>query len=346
MKPLSNSGKVMIILVTIRDVAKLAGVSQATVSRVLNGTAGVDPEKEKRVINAVNETGFKPNEVARSLFRKSSRIIGYVVPSILNLFLNEIGRAIEDEAFQHGFRVILCNTDEKPEKESLYINMLSSMNADGAVIISNNNGLEAEISSCGFPVVVLDQKIDERYSAISVQCDNYQGGYLAAEHLVQCGCRKIVQMRGPQKYISGVDRFRGYLDVCEKYGIEPRYVDSNYDFESGLECARKILSTFPDADGILASSDMTALSFYKILCQSGRRVPEDVMIVGYDNVRLSTLVTPEFTTVAQPMEKIGRLAVQLIADKISGQKEVPPNHMLPVELKARQTTTLKDRTLS
>jgi DNA-binding LacI/PurR family transcriptional regulator len=328
-------------MVKIRDIAELAKVSPATVSRVLNGRGGVSLSKKKRVLAAIAETGYRPNEIARSLYKKSSRIIGYVIPSILNIFLSEIGRAIEEEAFDNGYKVILCNTDESPEKESAYIDMLVSMNADGIIIISNNDSLEAEVRECPIPVVVLDQKIDARHFAASVQADNFQGGYLAAEHLVRCGCRHIVHMRGPQKYISGVERFRGYLTACEKYRREPAYIDCGYDFESGLACSRELLKRFPEADGILASSDMTALSLYKVLCERGTRVPDEMMIVGYDNIRLSTLSTPELTTIAQPVEKIGRLAVKLLIGPARSRTNCQPVSILPVSLKIRQTTKIK-----
>ena len=328
-------------MVKISDVARLAGVSPATVSRVLNGTAGVSPEKREKVSRAIDETGFKPNEVARSLYKKSSRIIGYIIPSILNIFINEIGRAIEDEAFRNGYKVILCNTDESPQKEADYINMLISMNADGIIIVSNNDGLEAEISMCPFPVVVFDQEVNAEHSVACVQSDNYQGGHLAAEHLLKCGCRHIVQMRGPQKYISGVERFRGYCDACAEHLAEPRFMDCGYDFEEGLDCTERIMHDFPDTDGILASSDLTALSAYKVLLGIGKHIPEDVMLVGYDDIRLSALTTPELTTIAQPMESIGRLSVRIILDRISGKQHLQLNSVLPVELKIRQTTMVK-----
>lgn len=327
-------------MVKIDDVAKLANVSSATVSRVLNGTAKVNYDKQKRVLKAIRETGFKPNEIARSLYKKSSHIIGYVVPNILNIFLNEIGRAIESEAFQNGYKVILCNTDESPEKESAYIQMLMSMNADGIIITSNNEKLESEIRSCKIPVVMLDQKVNTTFPAVTVQADNYKGGYLAAEHLVKCGCRRIVHMRGPQKYLSGIQRFKGYLDACEKYGIEPRYVNCNYDFESGIRSSKELLSRFPDADGILAASDMTALSLYKILYEQGRRVPDEVMIVGFDGVELSALMTPELTTIVQPINEMGSLAVKIIIDLVSKKETPHPQNILPVSLKIRQTTKM------
>ncbi|HEX2985802.1 MAG TPA: LacI family DNA-binding transcriptional regulator [Caproiciproducens sp.] len=331
----------VIQLVHISEVAKLAGVSSATVSRVINGTARVSEEKARRVQDAIRETGFKPNEIARSLYKKSSRIIGYIVPSILNIFLNEIGRAIEDEAFQNGFKMILCNSDENPKKEAAYINMLTAMNADGIIITANNEHLDEEIRNCPLPIVVLDKNVGSRYTA-SVQSDNYSGGYLSTEHLVQCGCRRIVLMRGPQQYSSSQQRFLGYVDACNKYGIQPLFVGSQYSFREALQSSRELLDRYPDADGILASSDMVALSLYKVLCELGRRVPDDIMVMGYDGVELSGLMTPALSTVAQPIEQIGRLAAKLIIDQVVnhidiGQKE----YILPVTLKIRQTTIQK-----
>lgn len=330
----------VIILAHISDVAKLAGVSSATVSRVINGTAKVDEDKVKRVLSAISETDFKPNEIARSLYKKSSRIIGYIVPSILNIFLNEIGRAVEDEAFQNGYKMILCNSDENPQKEAAYINMLSSMNADGIIITANNEHLDEEIRSCQIPIVVLDKNAGARYTA-SVQSDNYSGGRIAAEHLIACGCRHLVLMRGPQKYTSSQQRFLGYVDVCNENGIQPLFVNSQYSFSDGIECSRELLKRFPNVDGILASSDMVALSLYKVLCEQERRVPDEIMIVGYDGVELSELMTPALTTVVQPIEEIGRLAAKLIIDQVANNKIEQRENILPVSLKIRQTTKQK-----
>lgn len=321
----------------ISDVARLAGVSPATVSRVINGTAKVSEEKIKRVLQAVDETGFKPNEIARSLYKKSSRIIGYIVPSILNIFLTEIGRAIEDEAFQNGYKMILCNSDENPEKEIAYINMLSSMNADGIIIAANNEHLDEEVRNCKIPIVVLDKNAGAGYTA-SVQSDNYAGGRIATEHLIECGCRHIVLMRGPQKYSSSQQRFLGYVDVCNEHGIQPLFINSQYSFLDGIECSRELLRRFPNVDGILASSDMVALSLYKVLCEQGRRVPDEIMIVGYDGLELSELMTPALTTVVQPMEQIGRLAAKLIINQVANKKIEQRENILPVSLKIRQTT--------
>lgn len=324
----------------ISDVAKLAGVSSATVSRVINGTAKVNEEKARRVREAICETGFKPNEIARSLYKKSSRMIGYIVPSILNIFLSEIGRAIEDEAFQNGYKMVLCNSDENPEKEAAYIKMLTSMNADGIIITANNEHLDEEIRNCPLPIVVLDKNAGARYTA-SVQSDNYSGGRISTEHLIECGCRRIVLMRGPQQYSSSQQRFLGFVDACNEHGIQPLFVNSRYSYEAGMQSARELFQRFPDVDGILASTDMVVFSLYKIMSEQGRRVPDDVMIVGYDGVELSTLMTPALTTVEQPIEGIGRLAAKLIIDQVAHNKIEQRENVLPVSLKIRETTKQK-----
>lgn len=300
----------------------------------------MNKEKEQRVLDAIRETGFKPNEIARSLYKKSSRMIGYIVPSILNIFLNEIGRAIEDEAFQNGYKMILCNSDENPEKEAAYIKMLTGMNADGIIITANNEHLDEEIRSCPLPIVVLDKNAGARYTA-SVQSDNYTGGRIATEHLIRCGCRRIVLMRGPQQYSSSQQRFLGYVDVCNEHGIQPLFINSQYSFSEGVSSAHEILERFPDVDGILATSDMVALSLYKVLTGKGIRIPEDVMVVGYDGVELSELMTPALTTVAQPIEEIGRLAAKLIIEQVANNKIEQRENVLPVTLKIRETTKQK-----
>ena len=200
-------------MTSIRDVAKLAGVSPSTVSRVMNGTAKVDEEKMQRVLNAISETGFKPNEVARSLFKKSSRIIGVIAPDIENPFFTEMAKSIEGEAYARGYRMTLCYSENKPEKEKESIRMLSRMNADGIILMTNNEEIDAEVKDCGIPVVVVDRRIHAEGELAFVEADHYEGGKLAARHLIQCGCRNIVNISGTtevfqcQRQISGICRY-------------------------------------------------------------------------------------------------------------------------------------------
>ena len=243
----------------------------------------------------MRETGFQPVESAKAFYKQPSSLIGYVIPSLHNLFLNEIGTALEEAAQEKGYQVVVCDSGREPKREWDYIRLLSEMNADGIVITANNDEMEEEIRRCRLPVVVVDRKAGREYEA-SVSSDNYLGGQLAAEHLVDCGCKRLVHLR-VLSFTAAADAFSGYMDVCRKWNLEPRFLDCGYDFESGLACAPHILERFPDTDGILCSSDMTALSVYKYLSGKGIRVPEDIMLVGFDGVRLGRLMTPELTTV-------------------------------------------------
>lgn len=324
-------------MVSIKDVAKKAGVSPATVSRVINGTANVDPIKKELVLAAIDETGFKPNELARALFKKSSRIIGVIVPNIENAFFGELARAIEEEAYQNNYRILLCNSQNDTRKELLNIQTLNQLNADGIIIMTNSENLASQMGQCKVPFVILDRKISGLNEIAVIEANHYKGGRMAMEHLLECGCQNIVCMRGPQKYSSGQQRFIGYQDVCRKYGLPEQWLDCDYDYEEGLYVAENLLEKYPDVDGILACNDMVAIATYKILLEKGLRVPEDVQLMGFDNIRFSRLFAPEFSTIIQPITEMGRLATQVIVCHANGEVFQKEN-MFDVSLVERQTT--------
>lgn len=328
-------------MASIREVAKIAGVSPATVSRVMNGTANVDSEKRERVLRAISETGFKPNELARALFKKSSKIIGVIIPNIENSFFNELANVIEEEAFKNGYKLVLCNSHNNREKELQNIEMLHQMKADGIIIMTNNENISDDLQECSVPFVVLDRKIKGLGDSTCIEADNYKGGVLATRHLIECGCKNIVCMKGPQKFSSGQNRFKGYQDVCEEGKLTQRWVDCDYDYEAGMKAAEEIIEKYPDTDGIIAANDMAAIGAYKVLNKKGYKIPEDIQIIGFDNIRLSKLFVPEFTTISQPISKMGEKAVQIIIDQVEG-KEYEKENILDVELIQRETTKVKE----
>lgn len=329
-------------MVSIREVAKKAGVSPATVSRVMNGTANVDPIKKEQVLSAIDETGFKPNELARALFKKSSKIIGVIVPNIENAFFGELARAIEEEAYQNNYRILLCNSQNNTEKELLNIQTLNQLNADGIIIMTNSENLASQIGACKVPFVILDRKIEGLDEIAFIEANHYKGGRMAMEYLLDCGCRNVVCMRGPQKYSSGQQRFLGYQDVCREKGIPEQWMDCDYDYEEGLRVAEKLLERYPDVDGILACNDMVAIATYKILLNRGIRVPDDVQLMGFDNIRFSRLFAPEFSTIVQPIREMGTLATQVIVNYANGDPYKKDN-LFDVTLVERQTTKHKKK---
>lgn len=325
---------------SIREVARLAGVSPATVSRVMNGTANVNEEKKERVLRAISETGFVPNEVARSLFRKSARIIGLVLPDIENPFFTQLADAIEKEADANGYRVILYNTRNDFEKEKTALQMLSSMNADGIIFTRSNEALQPFVEASPIPIVVTDTVFSGGQASAYVHCDFYQGGRLATEYLLERGCQKIVCMRGPQDLSSAKSRYEGYRDVCRERNISEQIVETDYSFNMGLTAAEEMLEKYPDVDGIVACNDMVAISSYKILQKNNISVPDQVQIIGFDDIFLSTLLTPELTTITQPIRAIGAKAAELIIH--SGEKELSmEKYVFPVSLVERETTKRK-----
>ncbi len=324
-------------MASIREVAKLANVSPATVSRVMNGTANVDEEKKERVLRAISETGFVPNEVARSLFKKSAKTIGLLVPSIENPFFVQLANAIEKTAEEHGYRMILCGTGSAYEKEKSMIQMLTSMNADGIIMTTSNPEVKPLIEQCSIPVVITDRQSENISGCDYVHCDHYVGGRLAVKHLLECGCRNIVCMKGSQDISSAKERYEGYRDVCREKGIKEQSINCDYDFEEGLKKTEELLEKYPKVDGIIACNDMVAISVYKILHKKGISVPEQIQIVGYDNVNLASLMTPELTTVAQPIEEIGKKAAEMIIDRKDGQK-TNKEYIYQATLIKRETT--------
>ena len=327
-------------MASIRDVAALAGVSPATVSRVMNGTAKVDPKKHARVLQAIEETGFIPNEAARTLFRKSAKIIGLIVPSIRNPYFTELAAQVDALATANGFRPFLCNTGYDPEKEKAAIQMLVSMSADAIIVASCSEQIRELVRNCPIPVVALDAMLRSAEVEVCIYCDYYQGGRMAMEHLLECGCKKVVCIKGPQYRYSARSRYQGYQDVCRERGLQERTVECDYDFDRGLAMTEELLERFPDVDGIIACNDIVAISTYKILHSRNISVPEQIQLIGFDDVSFAALLSPELSTISQPIKAMAEKAVELIVNhKLADLTE--DKLVFPVELVARQTTKKK-----
>lgn len=325
-------------MASIKKVAEIAGVSPSTVSRVMNGTAKVDEKKRQRVLDAIEEIGFRPNELARALLKKTSKIIGVIVPNIENPFFSELAKAIEEEAYCNGYKILLCNSNDNTDKEKINIQMLNQINADGIIIMTNSELVTNNVlNECKIPIVMVDRKLPGGDEIANIQSDNYKGGRIATEHLINCGCKNLVCIRNKLEYDSGKQRYKGYRDICKQYGIEEQYVDCKYDYEEGLKAARILIEKYPDVDGIIACNDIVAISTYKVLTEAGYRVPDSVQIIGFDNIRFSSIFTPGITTIHQPIKDMGTLAVQIIMKNI--KKEVfNKENIFDVKLIERQTT--------
>ena len=324
-------------MISIREVARLAGVSASTVSRVINGTAKVEPEKKARVLQVIEETGFVPNEVARTLFRKSAKTIGLIVPSIRNPYFTELASHIDAYALQSGFRPFLCNTGYDPEKEKAAVQMLVSMNADAIIVASCSEHLQETLNNCPIPVVALDAALYGTDVEACIYCDYYEGGRMSTEYLIERGCQNIVCIKGPQHRYSARARYQGSLDVCRERNLPEQTVDCDYDFDRGIAMTEELLRTYPDVDGIIACNDIVAISTYKVLYKKNMSVPEQVQLIGFDDISFASLLSPELTTICQPIKEMAEKAVELVVNnELTGM--TGGKFIFPVALAARQTT--------
>lgn len=327
---------------TIKDVAKVAGVSIATVSRTLTGKDRVSPLLAERVLQAIQELQYQPNDVARALKINESRSIGLIIPDIENPFFPALVRGVQDAAKMHNYAVILCNTDGKTEEEKKYIQFLYSKRVDGIAFtesVDNKKNISL-LDSLGIPVVLLDRRV-EGMRASGVSTDNRLGAFMATQHLLDLGKRRIVFISGPLKLSSGADRAKGYQDALLRYNIQ---YDKDlacigaFTYESGYAAVEKLLFSRHKFDAIFASNDMMAIGAIECLNKYGIRVPKDVAVVGFDDIRLAGWYRPLLTTVRQPVYDMGQYAMKLLMEHITGKRINSYEKIFKPELIIRQSS--------
>ncbi|WP_409273203.1 LacI family DNA-binding transcriptional regulator [Neobacillus sp. SCS-31] len=324
-------------MASIKEVAKHAGVSVATVSRVLNDKGYVSEDARKRVQKAIDDLDYRPNAVARSLFKKTSKTIGLLVPDIVNPFFPELARAVEDTLSRLGYTVILCNTDESKEKEQSYLEMMMQKYIDGMIVVSNTLSA-AQVTKYNIPLVSIDREISKELPSILVE--NKKGASMAVSFLKNKGRKRIAHLRGPMYIPNAVERCAGYL---EEVGHEPWFEESyiaegNYDMKTSIESTLRLLMMNPEIDAIFAGNDLSAIGAIKAIHKLGKKVPEDIAVVGFDGIMLSESTTPELTTVAQPIYELGELAAATLVKIIEQQPDMEHFYTLPVQLIERQST--------
>lgn len=322
-------------MANIRDVAKESGVSVATVSRFINQKGYVSKEAKEVIGRAIKELDYKPNLVARSLSTKQTKLIGLIVPDIMNPFFPELARAVEDVALTYDYTVVLCNSDEKAEKEIHYIETLRQKYVAGFIVTTNQ--LQAShYQNLDIPVVALDRTIDA--SIPTVSSNNKEGARLGTAHLIEQGCQHIVCMRGPTGLGPADDRLDGFLEAVEGKEIVTHIIECPFHFEQSEEIARKFLSEHKGIDGVFASSDVSAAGVLKAAHSLGIIVPDQLQIVGFDGIALGGMLSPGLTTVAQDIYKLGalvtRMLIKLIEEIELEEKEI----QVPVKLIIRGTT--------
>lgn len=305
---------------TIREVAQRANVSVTTVSHVINDTRFVSDTLRRRVQQAMDELGYHPNALARSLRRGQTHTLGLILPDSANPFFAEIGRNIEASAFEQGYSLILCNTEGSLDRERIYVELLNRKQVDGIIFVAagdrtNSLGSLLELK---IPLVFVDRDLPG-IQVDAVLVDNHEGGYLATRHLIDHGHSRIGCIAGPSHLTPSAQRVTGYRDALTEACLpidEDLILRGDFHPESGRLATLELLNHKQPPTAIFTCNDLMAIGALRAAEASGLRVPDDLAIVGFDDIELATYTTPPLSTIAQPKKELGHLAVQLLLDRI------------------------------
>lgn len=328
-------------MATIVDVAKLAGVTPTTVSRVINNRGYISEKTKNKVHEAMEQLGYQPNEIARSLTKQKSNTIGIIVPHISHPYFAKLISNLENEAAKKDYKIILCNSKEKAEKEKQYLDMCKSNRVAGIILCSGN--VESnKINTGDIPVVLLERNFEE--GKLGIQCDNYQGGKLATEHLIECGCKKVLHFSGViDEEMPADNREKAFIDTCIKNSVKyyiKKFDINTYNQMDYYEAIKDTITEIKEIDGIFASSDLIAAQVIQVCNELNIRIPQDIKLVGFDDVEISKLTTPTITTIHQPIKEMAKLAVELIDAKYTNV-EIDKQIIVPIGLVARNSTLIR-----
>lgn len=328
---------------TIRDVAKAARVAVSTVSRVLNGSGYVSANTRERVEKAIAELDFRPNMLARGLISRNSNTLALILPDLANPFYSPLVRGVEAEAKAAGYSVFICDTEYNDAEVGAWVNRLRGQWVNGILFaveprLEDLQGLLEDQT----PFVMIDQDMDE-HEADRILINHRAGARAAVQYLTELGHRRIGHIAGPRR--AGFERFRGYLEALHQAGIEPNpdWISEHGDFtlEHGYKAMKSLLELSPSRrpTAVFAVNDMEAVGALRAIEEAGLRVPDDISLVGYDDIVWASLLKPALTTCRQPVEAIGRMTTQLLLRRVAGDSTDPAQKLtLDSELCIREST--------
>ena len=332
---------------TQNDVAMSAGVSQATVSLVLNNVSKttIPEETRQRVLKAIDELGYRPNTLASSLRLGKTQTLGLILPDSANPFFAEVSRSIEAAAFEQDYNLILCNTEGNIEKERIYVDVLCNRQVDGIIFVAVGDQADSllRVLCKNVPVVMIDRDLPG-LEVDAVLTDNRQGGYLATQHLIQLGHRRIGCIAGPSSVTPSARRGEGYLAALAEHEIpadEEFLMRGDFHPHSGWEATRTMLALQEPPTAIFACNDLMAIGAVRAITEAGMRVPEDISLVGFDNIELVSYTNPPLTTVAQPIQETGQMAVNFLVERIREPSLNFRRVILPTSLIVRNSSQEK-----
>lgn len=324
---------------TIRDVASHAGVSPATVSRVLNNYPFIRPEVRDRVLEEIATLGYERNRVAQRLRATSSLMIGIIVSDITNPFLNTIMARVEAVFFERGYSVLMSNTGSDAEKEQQYLSMMENEEVAGLVIVPHSDSVArlAELGAGGLPIVVIDRRMTDA-ALDCVLSNNVAGARMAVQHLIDLGHRRIGHIGGPMRVASGRERLQGYAAAMQDAGlpVEDGWVRfGNHQYQSGYQNTLELLDDCPELTALFIENNMMSLGALMALHDRQRRVPDDLAVVGFDDLPWADVLNPPLTVVAQNTAEIGNRAAALLLERIEQPTLASRIEVLETTLKIR-----------
>ncbi|APW36229.1 LacI family transcriptional regulator [Rhodoferax koreense] len=330
-------------MATIRDVALHAGVSVTTVSHVVNDTRHVSLEGRTRVEAAIRALGYVPSAVARSLKSNTTRTLGMLTPNSSNPYFAEIVRVVEDRCFAAGYTLILCNTEDESSRQSVYLKVLAERRIDGLIVVStgDDEALVSQLRGLPMPTVLLDREIDDPGCDL-VETAHRDGGLLAVRHLLSLGHRRIACIGGPEHVSAGEQRIEGWRLALSESGAASdagaMLWRGGFTSQGGYEAMHAILRGAHRPSAVFVCNDLMAIGALRALHESGLRVPDDISIVGFDDIELAAYTCPPLTTVAQPKHLIGALAVDMLLERVDGRRREMRKLVLQPELRVRAST--------
>jgi DNA-binding LacI/PurR family transcriptional regulator len=330
-------------MANMKQIAKIAGVSLGTVSHVLNGSAAVREPLRKRVMDAVDALGYQPNQLARGLRRDKTNMIGMIIPDVTNPFFPAVVRGAEDVAFANGYRLVLCNTDNDHSKEIVHLNELRTYLPSGLIVIpSNFSDLTAQAKSyqkAGTAVVCVD-RLPRDWAGDTVTADNENGAYLAINYVLSQGHKQLAVIMGPKHLTNAQDRLKGFSRALheKKIHVGPEYIqEASFDQQGGYSKTMMLLRMTPRPTLIFAGNDMIAFGALLAFRETGVRCPEDISLIGFDDLDLAQMTSPPLSSVSQSGYEMGTAAAGILIDRVRGDHGPPKHVVLETTLKIRSS---------
>lgn len=328
-------------MATIKDISRIAGVSTATVSKVLNGDySKVGDLTRQRILDIAKELSYRPNRLARGLVNSKTNIIGLIVPDIANPYFADLARGVEDYARSLGYKMILSNSDESGEKEREYLEVLLEYSVDG-IIITGNNTSEENLADYrkNTPMVAIDRYLGDDVCTVSI--DNFGGSYIATEYLIRNGHRQIAYIGGGviDTHVPK-NRLNGYLKALRDNDIPIDLTlieGGSYQYDTGFQCVNHLLDQGRSFTGITCGNDLIAFGALRALRKRGLKVPDDISLVGYDDIYLTELIDPPLTTIKQPTYELGKTAMDFLSKLMRKETITEKIHNFTPQLVMRQS---------